>query len=160
MMKKILLLLGLIPVAAAVAYYFVSNNNLEQKPRHSLNLLDSNCNPARSVCVAADQKHSITLHFPEQVHYLAPFKMQVTTKGISKPGIDAVNIEYTMVGMDMGLNRFSLMPLTDVKGQTLFEGEGILPVCVSGRVDWLANVEISTADMIYQAAFKLVVTKQ
>ena len=85
--------------------------------------------------------------------------MQVTAKGLSTSDIEAVSIEYTMVGMDMGLNRFSLMPVTDARGQQRFEGEGILPVCVSGRVDWLANVQVITAEKVYEAMFKLVVTK-
>ena len=159
-MKKLLLLLILILVAAGVAYYIVTDKDMEQKPRHSLNMLDSNCNPSKSVCAAADQDYSITLYFPEQVHYLKPFRMRVTTKGLNKLAIDAVNVEYTMVGMDMGLNRFTLKPMTDAKGQQHYEGEGILPVCVSGRVDWLANVQVITTEKVYEAEFKLVVTKQ
>lgn len=158
-MKKSLLLLILILAASGVAYYFVSNNELEQKPRQLLNLLELNCNPSKSVCEAAEQDNSVTLYFPEQVHYLKPFRMQVTAKGFSNTAIEAVQVEYTMVGMDMGLNRFSLMPVTDDKGQQRYEGEGILPVCVSGRVDWLANVNIVTEEKVFEAAFKLQVTK-
>ncbi len=158
-MKKLLLLLILILAAGGIGYYIFSNNDLKQKPSQTLNVLDSNCNPGKAVCVATEQGYSITLHFPEQVHYLRPFKMQVTAKGLSTSDIEAVSIEYTMVGMDMGLNRFSLMPVTDARGQQRFEGEGILPVCVSGRVDWLANVQVITAEKVYEAMFKLVVTK-
>lgn len=158
-MKKLLLLFILILAAAGSAYYIISNNDLKQKPRQSLNLLDSDCNPAKSVCVAAEQGYSLTLHFPEQVHYLTPFRMQVTAKGFGNTVIGSVNVEYTMVGMDMGLNRFTLSSVIDEKGNVAYEGEGILPVCVSGRVDWLANVQIMTAEKIYEAVFKLVVTK-
>ena len=158
-MKKLLLLFILILAAAGSAYYIVSNNNLKQKPVQSLNLLDSNCNPAKTVCVAAEQGYSLTLHFPEQVHYLTPFRMQVTTKGLNTSAIDAVNIEYTMVGMDMGLNRFTLSSVIDEKGNVSYEGEGILPVCVSGRVDWLANVHIITAGKVYEAEYKFAVTR-
>ena len=158
-MKKSLLLLILVLVAIGVAYYFVNNNELEPKPRQLLNVLDLNCNPNKSVCAATNQDSSVTLYFPGQVHYLKPFRMQVTTKGFSNTVIESVHVEYTMVGMDMGLNRFSLLPVTDAKGQQRYEGEGILPVCVSGRVDWLANVNIVTAEKVYEAAFKLEVTK-
>ncbi|NNF95617.1 MAG: hypothetical protein HKM94_01660 [Halobacteria archaeon] len=158
-MKKSLLLLLLILVAIGIAYYIVTNSKSEQKPRRALSLMDLNCNPDKVVCVAADQDYSITLYFPEQVHYLRPFRMQVTTKGFSKTAIKAVNVEYTMVGMDMGLNRFTLSSVIDEKGDVSYQGEGILPVCVSGRVDWLANVHIITAEKVYEAVFKLVVTK-
>ena len=149
----------LILLVTGVTYYIANPNKIEQKPRHLLKLLNLNCNPAKSVCVAADQDYAITLYFPEQVHYLKPFRMQVTTRGFSDIEIEAVNIEYTMVGMDMGLNRFTLKSMSDDKGEQRYEGEGILPVCVSGRVDWLANANIITAEKIYNAEFKLEVTK-
>ena len=158
-MKKSLLLLFLILVIVAVGYYFESHKEEAQKPRYVLELLDLNCNPAESVCRAAKQDSSVTLYFPEQVHYLKPFRMQVTTKGISNSSIETIYIDYTMVGMDMGLNRFNLKSVTDAKGQQRYEGEGILPVCVSGRVDWLANVNVVTVDKVYEAVFKLEVTK-
>ena len=158
-MKKSLLLLVLILTTIGVDYYFIPNNELQQKPGHALSLVDSNCNPAKSVCVAADQDYAITLYFPEQVHYLTPFRMLVTTKGFSNTVIEAVNVEYTMVGMDMGLNRFTLVSVMDEKGKVSYEGEGILPVCVSGRVDWLANVHIITAEKVYEAEFRFAVTR-
>ena len=41
-----------------------------------------------------------------------------------------------------------------------YSGSAMLPVCVSGRVDWLANVEIETASKIYQSVFTIEVQKQ
>jgi hypothetical protein len=64
-----------------------------------------------------------------------------------------------MVGMDMGLNRFTLSSVVDEKGDLFYEGEGILPVCVSGRVDWLANTHVITTDKIYEAVFEFKVAK-
>ena len=158
-MKKALLLLVLILASIGVAYYITNNDELEQKPGHALNLRNPNCNPAKSVCVAADRDYSLALYFPEQVHYLTPFRMLVTIKGFNNTVIEAVNVEYTMVGMDMGLNRFTLSSVIDENGKVSYEGEGILPVCVSGRVDWLANVHIITAEKVYQAEFKFAVTR-
>ena len=158
-MKKTLVLLVVFLAIATGAYYLGTHKEVKQKPRLVLDVLDINCNPAASTCAAAKQDSSVTLYFPEQVHYLKPFRMEVTTKGISDSSIETVYVDYTMVGMDMGLNRFSLLPKTDAKGQQRYEGEGILPVCVSGRVDWLANVNIITTDKVYEAAFKLEVTK-
>lgn len=158
-MKKTLLLPVLILATIGIAYYIFTSNELEQNPGHVLSLRNQNCNPAKLVCVAADQDYAITLYFPEQVHYLRPFRMLVTTKGFRNTVIEAVNVEYTMVGMDMGLNRFTLSSMIEEKGNLSYEGEGILPVCVSGRVDWLANVHIITAEKVYEAEFKFAVTR-
>jgi hypothetical protein len=59
----------------------------------------------------------------------------------------------------MGLNRFTLSPSVNEKGNVTYEGEGILPVCVSGRVDWLASTHVMTTDKIYEAVFGFKVTK-
>ncbi len=158
-MKKFLLLLVSIVAVAGVAYIVVSDKKLQQKPGYSLTTSNPNCDPGRSVCVATDQNYSIALNFPEQVHYLKPFKMKVMLNGFGNEKIEAVNVDYTMVGMDMGLNRFTLLPVSGVKGQRSYAGEGILPVCVSGRVDWLANVQVTTEKKVVEASFELEVTK-
>lgn len=158
-MKKLLSLVMVFLVIVAVVYYFRNQQEVEQKPRLVLELSDLNCNPAEVACTATKQDFSVALFFPDKVHYLKPFRMQVTATGMNNSTIEAVFIDYNMVGMDMGLNRFSLLPVNDGKGQQRYEGEGILPVCVSGRVDWLANINVVTEDKVYEAVFKLEVTK-
>jgi hypothetical protein len=86
--------------------------------------------------------------------------MRVTPQGFENEMIEQVIVDFKMVGMDMGLNRFKLSSDVDEKGNVYYEGEGILPVCVSGRVDWSANTQIITTHKLYQATFEFKVGKK
>jgi hypothetical protein len=57
-----------------------------------------------------------------------------------------------MVGMDMGVNRFHLRRKADQRWQ----GKVILPLCTTGRSDWIATVEIET-EPPYSVQFPLTV---
>lgn len=59
---------------------------------------------------------------------LTPFTLTVVA-----PGAREVVAEFVMVGMDMGLNRYRLQSA----GGGRFTARVTLPVCVSGRRDWV-----------------------
>jgi len=50
-----------------------------------------------------------------------------------------VLVQFTMKGMDMGLNRYRLV--SDGAGR--WTGKAMLPVCTTGRTDWLATVMLN-----------------
>lgn len=58
---------------------------------------------------------------------MQPFKIEVRV-----PGAKHASAEAQMVGMDMGMNHYTLSPTA----RGLFTAEVTLPVCVSGRRDW------------------------
>jgi hypothetical protein len=61
--------------------------------------------------------------------------IQVWVKAV---GAGTVQASFTMVGMNMGLNHYTLRP--DAAG--VFHAEVILPVCVSGRREWVMTLDI------------------
>ena len=67
------------------------------------------------------------------VQPLKPFAVWVRA-----PGAGKVEARFTMRGMDMGFNRYSLR--ADADG--VFRAHVTLPVCASGRRDWIMAVEI------------------
>jgi len=73
------------------------------------------------------------VHFSELPVPLEPFTLSVTA-----PGSARVSVEFQMVGMDMGFNRYDLRSLPD----GTFSSRITLPVCVSGRQDWLLYLQI------------------
>jgi hypothetical protein len=55
--------------------------------------------------------------------------------------VETVMISFAMRGMDMGLNRYRM-----VRGASnTWTADVTLPICVSGRSDWIAGVELVTA---------------
>lgn len=158
-MKKWILIPLVLLVAGLATYYFMMSSKKQDRQLVLLETAKPKCNPVKSPCEAGDNQHSVTLQFPENVAYLKPFKMRVTLQGLRQEEIDKIIVDFKMLGMDMGINRYILSPVKDEEGNIVYQGEGILPVCVSGRVDWVANTEVMTADKIYEAVFEFKVTK-
>ena len=146
-------------IAGLAAYHFLMTSKNQAKQIVVLQPLKADCDPLEAVCKARLKQHEVTLHFPEKVVYLQPFKMRVAVEGLPDNKPDKVIVDFKMVGMDMGLNRYTLAPFVDESGNVFYQGEAILPVCVSGRVDWVANIQAETNDKIYEAVFEFKVTK-
>lgn len=67
---------------------------------------------------------------------------------------ESVVISFNMVGMDMGDNRYRLVP----DGQGGWTGKVVLPVCVKGRSDWVADVTLKeTGGAVRTARYALAV---
>lgn len=67
-----------------------------------------------------------------------PVPLKPFTLSISASSARQVNVVLQMQGMDMGLNRYRL--LREPNGE--WRATITLPVCVSGRRDWLMIVEL------------------
>lgn len=64
---------------------------------------------------------------------LAPFELKVAA-----PSARQVHAELAMLGMEMDANRYRL-----VKGNDgVWRGKVILPVCASGRRDWMLTLDL------------------
>lgn len=64
---------------------------------------------------------------------LRPFRVWVKAAGARE-----VRARFTMEGMDMGFNLYTLR----ADGAGIFRGQVTLPVCVTGRRDWIMSLEI------------------
>jgi hypothetical protein len=78
---------------------------------------------------------------------LKPLTLIVQTRDLA---VNAVAIDFSGTDMDMGYNRSSLSP----DGAGRFRGEGMLPVCVSPRMDWEAQVLLTTPNGLLAAPFR------
>ncbi|NWG87512.1 MAG: hypothetical protein HXY26_08405 [Hydrogenophilaceae bacterium] len=97
--------------------------------------------PARTVscpnlqagCALPLDGQTVTAGVEGELRVLKPFQLWVKAPGASK-----VQAHFTMAGMDMGFNLYTLRP--DAQG--VFRARIVLPVCVSGRRDWVMSLEI------------------
>jgi len=67
-----------------------------------------------------------------------PAPLEAFELSVSAPGASRISAEFQMVGMDMGFNRYDLRPA----GNGAFASNVTLPVCVSGRRDWMLILDI------------------
>lgn len=131
-MKKLWLPLTMIAVlvAIAVAGYWA------KRPPESESIA---CSDPVAGCDFRHRGAAARVHFSELPVPLEPFTLSVTA-----PGSARVSVEFQMVGMDMGFNRYDLRSLPD----GTFSSRITLPVCVSGRQDWLLYLQIDGKDYV------------
>jgi len=67
-----------------------------------------------------------------------PAPLEAFELRVSAPGATRISAEFQMVGMDMGFNRYDLRPA----GRGAFASNVTLPVCVSGRRDWVLTLDV------------------
>lgn len=77
--------------------------------------------------------HTVELRFSETPRPMRPFLLDVEATGAA-----AVDADFVMPGMQMLPNRYRLARIVDGRWQTRV----VLPVCVSGRADWLLALTI------------------
>jgi hypothetical protein len=109
-----------------------------------LNLpLLSDCQPvlspqAQRGCTAQSEPRALTLKMSGDVRPLRPFELRLILPEAVRAHAMEASVDFVMVGMDMGINRYSL--LKQANGD--FVGKVILPVCSIGRSDWLAQLSV------------------
>jgi hypothetical protein len=82
--------------------------------------------------------HQVDVGLDGPVKPLQPFQLRVKAEGAR-----AVQARFSMEGMDMGFNLYTLR--ADADG--VFRARVTLPVCVTGRRDWILLLEIDGAPL-------------
>lgn len=91
------------------------------------------CPDLAAGCSTRLQGQAVSVGVEGELKALQPFQVWVRTGDARK-----VQATFTMEGMDMGFNLYTLH--ADKDG--VFRGRVTLPVCVSGRRDWLMTLDI------------------
>jgi len=62
-----------------------------------------------------------------------------------------------MQGMQMGMNQFKLLLQQDTSRDEIWKTNVVLPICVSGRKDWLVKLIIKTKNKINDYYFLMTI---
>ncbi len=89
-------------------------------------------------CRAGDAAVSAQVRFDAPPRALKPFPVSAHTAG-TQP-VETVMVSFFMQGMDMGLNRYRMLG----DAASGWHADVALPICVSGRSDWIAEFEFVT----------------
>jgi len=93
------------------------------------------CDIQHGACTKEVADVTVTLDIlPKPVKAMKDLKFQVTVSGAKR--LRPAHIDLGMPGMDMGPNRVELRAVKD----NLYEGEGVIVRCPSGRRTWKAVV--------------------
>lgn len=91
------------------------------------------CANPQAGCTAALGGQAVELGMTGALKVLSPIQIWLKASGAR-----SVEASFTMEGMDMGFNLYTLRP--DAQG--VFRANVILPVCVTGRRDWLMTLRV------------------
>jgi hypothetical protein len=86
---------------------------------------------------------------PQPVPLARPFQVEAQLAGLEA---EAMEIDFAGIDMNMGYNRSALVN----QGKGRFVAEATLPVCVTGRMNWLATLVITTKGQRIAVPFKFV----
>jgi len=118
------LLLVVALVAIAMAGYWL------KRPAEAMTV---SCVDPLAGCAFSHRGVTAVVRFSARPAPLEAFELSVRA-----PGARRISAEFQMVSMDMGFNRYDLRPA----GNDAFASKVTLPVCVSGRRDWLLYLDI------------------
>lgn len=109
----------------------------------------SECKPQQQTCKIVTEDFNIEISLNENIFYLKPFNVAVKTKRKTNYDIESVQVDFKMKGMNMGVNRFMLTKKNINDKKQEWKGKALLPICVAGRADWFAELEIVTKQKKY-----------
>jgi hypothetical protein len=95
-------------------------------------------------CRAGNESLVATVIFGAHPRALQPFPVKILLE--SGDQVESVTLAFSMQGMDMGWNRYSLA------GDSMGAWNAIvtLPICSTRRIDWIADFEVLVAGRHYR----------
>lgn len=124
---QVLLPLAVLVILAGIVYF----DQARRAETAALPRLD--CPDPVAGCQVRLGERTVTLGMDTRPRAMRPFRVWVRA-----PGAGRVRAEFTMADMDMGLNLYTLA--ADKDG--VFRARVTLPVCVTGRQDWLLTLDV------------------
>ncbi len=124
----------------------------EQTPLTEILELHLPCNIATDGCTAGNDNVQLFVKFDQNFGALKPFKLQLQLDHKTQVKVEEITLIFSMNGMNMGLNKYRLIR----KNDALWVATVTLPICTSGRSDWIAEFEIKSSDQHWIAQIPFV----
>ncbi|WP_298220642.1 hypothetical protein [Halothiobacillus sp.] len=96
---------------------------------------------------------NVLVRAPKEIKPLKKFSLVVEPQGDASKSMGAVSVDFQMVGMDMGINRYPLTRSSDGN----YAQNIILPVCTTTRTDWVADLSFTTTAGTFVAKIPFIV---
>ncbi len=155
--KNVVIILIVLTIIAVMFYFTVKFPvDINHKPQVVIPV--DNCNAQLEKCELKLDELNIEVLFDKNIYYLKKFKVLVW---LDNKEIESIYIDFKMNNMTMGVNRFKLEKSNQNKNNNkqLWVTKALLPVCITGRADWLAELEVITDTKKYIFSLPLMVKR-
>lgn len=150
----ILFIIFFISILIVQPFFLKDNNNLTIKK-----ISAEDCRVQQNPCTINLDGLELEVSFDKHIYYLKKFNISVVAGKEHNPVINSIHVNFKMKNMNMGVNRFTLSKINVKNNKQSWESEAILPVCVTGRADWISELEVITDKTKYIVSFPFYVTK-
>ena len=154
--NNLIVVLFIIFVMALIIIYAL-NNKKEADLRQVIHISLDKCQSQLTGCVVKLNEFNIKLYFDKNIYYLKHFMISAISESTTNSKIESVYVDFKMKGMDLGINRFRLANSSSSSDKQVWKGKAILPICVTGRVDWISEVEVVTKQYKYILSIPILV---
>lgn len=137
-----------------LAYINVSDNKEIIATKY---LKSPGCHVQTNDCEININGSKLIISFDNNIYYLKPFSFSVLSE--INLSIKSITMDFRMKNMEMGVNRFSMTNATSDNKQ-YWQGKALLPVCITGRADWYAEMSIQLENIRYIVNLPLNIEKQ
>jgi hypothetical protein len=147
-LKTVLLNKKIITLFVLFIIMIISSQNLkwvgQSIEKKIINVPTGNCHAQKQLCTVTSDDFKIGISFDKNIYYLKKFNVSVWTENKESADIESIQIDFKMKNMNMGVNRFMLEKINSENKRQQWQGKALLPICVTGRADWFAELEVVT----------------
>ena len=140
-------------VVCLAGLLLLSCEQTQQPPLPAVQLALSEPCDVQLGCRAAGESLVATVIFGANPRALQPFPVKVLLDTADQ--IESVTLAFSMQGMDMGRNRYSL----SVDSTSTWKAMVTLPICTARRTDWIADFDLLAAGRHYRLQVPFVLGK-
>ena len=127
-----------------------------QLPQIPVQLKSVSCQPAKGDCNVMIDGGQLQWRVESPLQYLKAFPSHIRLLNIADKDVLHVSMDFVMRGMEMAVNRSDFKR----KSAGVWQTESVLPICASGRKDWLAIVRLETRQGVWQVGFEFTLSKK
>lgn len=119
----------------------------------------SGCNVQEKKCQMNLGGINFNILIDKNIYYLKKFDVDIFVDEKYKNNIKSIKVSFKMKNMNMGINVYTLNKVLAEKQNESWKANAILPICVSGRADWVSELEVVIENNKYILVFPIQVKK-
>ena len=154
------LLFSIVFISIILAVYIQNKNDVvDIKEKNIIKIQPNNCGIENKECVVELREFKVKISFDENIYYLKRFNVSVLNESSDNLNLKSIQVDFKMNNMNMGVNRFMLKKSVLENNKQVWQGKALLPICVTGRADWLSEFEFETTKNKYLISVPILVKK-